>query len=144
MTRIAIPSINDIDKAAKELVQYFGHHTKIAFSGEMGAGKTTLIQAVCRILGVRDIVASPTFALINEYYTEKGESIFHFDLYRIDDITEMYDFGYEDYFYSDNFCFIEWPEKALDLMPEGTLFLNIQVNDDGSREIHLDQVTDPS
>jgi tRNA threonylcarbamoyladenosine biosynthesis protein TsaE len=135
MTSIAIPSIDHIDIAAEELVRHFGQHTKVAFSGEMGAGKTTLIQAVCRVLNVQDVVASPTFALINEYYTEKGDSIFHFDLYRIEDVSEMYDFGYEDYFYSDKYCFIEWPEKAMELMPPDTLFLNLRVNKDVSREV---------
>jgi tRNA threonylcarbamoyladenosine biosynthesis protein TsaE len=135
MIHIRIPTIQDLDDAAKKLVSSFGSHTRIAFSGEMGAGKTTLIQAVCKILGVNDVVNSPTFALINEYFTEEGTSIFHFDLYRIDTISEMYDLGYEDYFYSDAFCFIEWPEKALELLPEDTLMLYIHVMDDGSREV---------
>ncbi len=135
MIHIRIPTIHDLDEAAKQLVSSFGSHTKIAFSGEMGAGKTTLIQAVCKAMGVSDVVNSPTFALINEYFTEEGTSIFHFDLYRIDDITEMYDLGYEDYFYADAYCFIEWPEKAAELLPEDTLFLYIHVMDDGSREV---------
>jgi tRNA threonylcarbamoyladenosine biosynthesis protein TsaE len=138
MTRIEIPSLSSIDAAAKQLVEAFGDHTKVAFSGEMGAGKTTLIQAVCRQLGVRDNVSSPTFALINEYFTENGASIYHFDLYRIDNVSEMYDMGYEDYFYSDAWCFIEWPEKAADLMPPGLLYLTITVNDDGSRTVEGD------
>lgn len=133
MIRIRIPSIEQIDPAAEELIGHFDGKRKVAISGEMGAGKTTFIQAICRGLGVRDIVNSPTFALINEYFTVEGDSIFHFDLYRIENITEMYDIGYEDYFYSDSFCFIEWPEIAMDLMPENTLFLRIIVNNDGSR-----------
>lgn len=135
MIRIEIPSLDSIDAAANQLVEAFGERTKVAFSGEMGAGKTTLIQAVCRQLGVHDIVNSPTFALINEYFTDTGASIYHFDLYRIDNISEMYDMGYEDYFYSDAYCFIEWPEKAVDLMPPNLLFLTITVNDDGSRTV---------
>lgn len=135
MIRIEIPTLESIDTAAKQLVEAFGDHTKVAFSGEMGAGKTTLIQAVCRQLGVRDTVSSPTFALINEYFTDTGASIYHFDLYRIDNVSEMYDMGYEDYFYSDAFCFIEWPEKAVDLMPPKLLYLTITVNDDGSRTV---------
>lgn len=135
MIRIEIPTLDSIDDAAKKLVESFGDHTKVAFSGEMGAGKTTLIQAVCRQLGVRDTVNSPTFALINEYFTGTGASIYHFDLYRIDNISEMYDMGYEDYFYSDAYCFIEWPEKAADLMPPNLLYLTITVNDDGSRTV---------
>ena len=135
MIRIEIPSLRSIDTAAKQLVETFGDHTKVAFSGEMGAGKTTLIQAVCRQLGVRDIVSSPTFALINEYFTDSGDSVYHFDLYRINDISEMYDMGYEDYFFSDAYCFIEWPEKAADLLPPNLLFLTITVNEDGSRTV---------
>lgn len=135
MIHIRIPTIHDLDDAAGKLVSSFGSHTRIAFSGEMGAGKTTLIQAVCKAMGVRDVVNSPTFALINEYFTEEGTSIFHFDLYRIDDITEMYDLGYEDYFYAEAYCFIEWPEKAAELLPEDTLFLYIHVMEDGSREV---------
>jgi tRNA threonylcarbamoyladenosine biosynthesis protein TsaE len=139
MIQIHIPSIEKIDAAAGQLVEMLGSSTKIAFSGEMGAGKTTLIQSVCKALGVEDVVASPTFALINEYFTRDGASIFHFDLYRIEDITEMYDFGYEDYFYSDSYCFIEWPEKAMELLPEDVLLLTIKVLEDGTR-----MVTGPS
>lgn len=135
MIRIEIPSLSSIDTAAKQLVEAFGDHTKVAFSGEMGAGKTTLIQAVCRQLGVSEIVNSPTFALINEYFTDSGASVYHFDLYRINDISELYDMGYEDYFFSDAYCFIEWPEKAADLLPPNLLFLTITVNEDGSRTV---------
>ncbi|MEX0987734.1 MAG: tRNA (adenosine(37)-N6)-threonylcarbamoyltransferase complex ATPase subunit type 1 TsaE [Bacteroidales bacterium] len=133
MIKTDIHTLQDLDAAARALVAAFGSYRKIAISGEMGAGKTTLIQAICKVLGVTDIVNSPTFALINEYFTSGGESIFHFDLYRIEEVTEMYDFGYEDYFYSDDWCFIEWPEKAADLMPEDTLWLTITVREDGSR-----------
>ena len=135
MIHCTIPSLDKLEDAAKDLVLQLGNHRKIAFAGEMGAGKTTLIQSICKEMGVKDIVASPTFALINEYFTAQGESIFHFDLYRIEDISEMYDFGYEDYFYSDSYCFIEWPEKALELMPEDILFLRIEVREDGSRVV---------
>ena len=133
MIPITITSIHEIDAAAKQLLSFIDEHRKIAFSGEMGAGKTTLIQAICRLLGVEDNVNSPTFALINEYLTKEGKSIFHFDLYRIEDITEMYDFGYEDYFYSDAYCFIEWPEKAMELIPDDFIFIRIEVQEDGSR-----------
>ncbi len=135
MIEIRIPSLNEIDMAAEQLVDLFGGKRKIALMGEIGAGKTTLIQAFCRVMGVEDIVASPTFALINEYFTQNGESIYHFDLYRIDDITELYDIGYEDYFYSDATCFIEWPEKAMELMPEDVLILTIAVLEDGTRVV---------
>ena len=135
MIEITIPSIEKIDSVARQLVDMLGPRKKVAFFGEMGAGKTTLIQAVCRILGVEDNVASPTFALINEYFTKEGASVYHFDLYRIENITEVYDLGYEDYFYSDAYCFIEWPEKVMELIPEDVLMLEIKVMDDGSRVV---------
>ena len=135
MTQITIPSIEKIDSAARQLTDMLGTRRKVAFFGEMGAGKTTLIQAVCKVLGVEDTVASPTFALINEYFTKDGVSVYHFDLYRIEDITEVYDLGYEDYFYSDAYCFIEWPEKVMELIPEDVLMLEIKVMDDGSRVV---------
>lgn len=135
MMQITIPSIDNIDSAARQLVDMLGPRRKVAFFGEMGAGKTTLIQSVCKVLGVEDTVASPTFALINEYFTKEGELVYHFDLYRIENITEVYDLGYEDYFYSDAYCFIEWPEKALELIPEDVLMLEIKVLDDGSRVV---------
>jgi tRNA threonylcarbamoyladenosine biosynthesis protein TsaE len=135
MTEIRIPSLEDIDRAAKQLVNLFAGQKKIAISGEMGAGKTTLIQALCRVMGVQDVVASPTFALINEYFTPDGESIYHFDLFRIEDVSELYDIGYEDYFYSDATCFIEWPEKAMELMPGDVRMLTIHVLEDGTRVV---------
>ncbi|MEX0982734.1 MAG: tRNA (adenosine(37)-N6)-threonylcarbamoyltransferase complex ATPase subunit type 1 TsaE [Bacteroidales bacterium] len=133
--QIAISSIDKIDSAARQLVDILGSRRKVAFFGEMGAGKTTLIQAVCKVLGVEDTVASPTFALINEYFTKEGVSVYHFDLFRIEDISEMYDLGYEDYFYSDAYCFIEWPEKVMELIPEDVLMLEIKVMDDGCRVV---------
>ncbi len=136
MLEIEIKSLSDLNQAAISLIDAFGKFRKIAFSGEMGAGKTTIIQSLCKVLGVEDIVSSPTFALINEYFTLSGDSIYHFDLYRIEDISELYDMGYEEYFYSDSWCFIEWPEKALELMPEDILMLHIDVLDKGIRIIH--------
>ena len=137
MSQINIPSLKQIDQAAKEFHSRIHGQKKIAFSGEMGAGKTTFIQAFCRALGVEGTVSSPTFALINEYFTREGESVFHFDLYRINDITELYDLGYEDYFYSDSYCLIEWPEKAQELIPDDFFQVNIYVLSDGSRAIDL-------
>ena len=135
MIHIELKSLAEIDAAASSIVGSLDGHRKIAFSGEMGAGKTTIIQSVCRLLGVQTIVNSPTFALINEYFTDTGESIYHFDLYRIEDISELYDMGYEEYFYSGNRCFIEWPEKADQLIPKEAVVVRIGVLDDGSREL---------
>ncbi len=96
-----------------------------ALSGQMGAGKTTFIKAVCAVLGVADIVQSPTFSLVNEYKRRGGEPVFHFDFYRIRNITELFDIGYEDYLYSGHYCFIEWPELAESLLPEDTVRVSI-------------------
>ncbi len=96
-----------------------------AFYGQMGAGKTTFIKAICSELGVSDIVQSPTFSIINEYKTKAGESVFHFDFYRIRSIIEVFDIGYEDYLYSGNYCFIEWPELVESLLPENTVRIYI-------------------
>jgi tRNA threonylcarbamoyladenosine biosynthesis protein TsaE len=133
--KIPIASLEDLPVAADRFLHAAGHIPVIAFSGELGAGKTTFIQALCRVLGVQMDVNSPTFALINEYFTPAGESLFHFDLYRIEDPEELYDLGYEEYFYSGARCFIEWPEKAGRLIPEDALTVRILVQEDGSREL---------
>lgn len=137
MRPISIQSLERIDKAAKEFLKATEFIPVIAFSGELGAGKTTFIQALCRGLGVKTDVNSPTFSLVNEYFTEDGSSIYHFDLYRIEDPAELFDLGYEEYFYSGDRCFIEWPEKASHLIPEDALVAEIIVASNGSREIHF-------
>ncbi|MDR2954530.1 MAG: tRNA (adenosine(37)-N6)-threonylcarbamoyltransferase complex ATPase subunit type 1 TsaE [Prevotella sp.] len=134
---IKIESPDKIDNAAIEFIQAMGDNTVFAFRGEMGAGKTTFIKAVCRNLGVADAINSPTFAIVNEYRSDSGELIYHFDFYRINKIEEVYDFGYEDYFYSGSLCFIEWPEKIEGLLPHDTVYVDITVNDNGSRDINL-------
>ena len=101
----------------------------------MGAGKTTFIKALCEELGVTETVGSPTFAIINEYRGGNGLPIYHFDFYRINKLEEVYDFGYEDYFYSGNLCLIEWPELVESLLPENTVRVSIQETEDGSRMI---------
>jgi tRNA threonylcarbamoyladenosine biosynthesis protein TsaE len=98
----------------------------------MGAGKTTFIKTICDYLNVTDTVTSPTFAIVNEYLTRGSGSVFHFDLYRIKSWTEMLEIGYEDYFYSGNYCLLEWPEKIVNLLPEETVHVNIVVSQDGS------------
>jgi len=108
--KIEIKDLSQIHSAAREFIGKMGDHKVFAFYGSMGAGKTTFIKAVCEELGVKETVASPTFAIINEYKERKGCSIYHFDFYRINKLEEVYDFGYEDYFYSGSLCFIEWPE----------------------------------
>ena len=111
-------------------------NTVFAFYGKMGAGKTTFIKAVCEELGVSDVVNSPTFSIVNEYRSDDtGELIYHFDFYRIQKIDEVYDMGYEDYFYSGALCFIEWPELIEDLLPGDVVKVTIEENEDGTRSL---------
>jgi tRNA threonylcarbamoyladenosine biosynthesis protein TsaE len=137
MSRISITSLADIDQAAAAFLEESQGYQVMAFSGEMGAGKTTFIQAISRCLGITAEVNSPTFSLVNEYFTPEGDSVYHFDLYRIEDPAELFDMGYEEYFYSGSLCLIEWPEKASHLVPDDALRVKIQVMDDRSRELQF-------
>ena len=128
-------TIKALDGIARELLDKFPEQRVFAFYGKMGAGKTTFIQAICRELGSSDNVISPTFALINEYKTEWMRSIFHFDFYRIEDMEEAFDLGYEDYFYSGEYCLIEWPEKIEPLLPENYVEVKIEALENGDRRI---------
>ena len=133
---IIIKDLSDIDRAAEEFIKEIGDHRLIAFYAPMGAGKTTFTTAICRRLGVdEDAVSSPTFAIINEYRTGEGESMFHFDFYRINRIEEAYDIGLFDYLDSGCLCIMEWPENIEDILPEETLRVSIAVNPDLSRTI---------
>ncbi|NQW36366.1 MAG: tRNA (adenosine(37)-N6)-threonylcarbamoyltransferase complex ATPase subunit type 1 TsaE [Flavobacteriales bacterium] len=105
------------------------------FYGDMGSGKTTLIKQIIKQLGVDDVVSSPTFSLVNEYLSRKGETLYHFDFYRIKNSIEALDIGIDDYFYADNYCFIEWPEKIENLLPLNAVAIYITVNADGSRNL---------
>ena len=130
-----INSTNELKGVADKLLATFPDSRVFALYGKMGAGKTTFIQAICESLGSADNVTSPTFALINEYNTPDASSIFHFDFYRIEDIEEAYDLGYEDYMYSGSYCFIEWPEMIAPLLPENLVEINIEAQKDESRVI---------
>lgn len=134
-TTIQIKSLESIQEVAHEFVQKMGDSTVFAFRGEMGAGKTTFIKAVCEELGVEDVINSPTFAIVNEYRSRTGELIYHFDFYRINKLEEVFDFGYEDYFFSGALCFIEWPEKVEDLLPGDCINVYISEKEDRTREI---------
>lgn len=135
---IKIASLSTIDQAAEQFIKTIQDRTIFAFYGSMGSGKTTFIQAICQALGVKDVINSPTFAIVNEYLAEPTEkSIFHFDFYRIQKLEEVYDMGYEDYFDSGSLCFIEWPELIEPLLPDDTVRIHISVNDDGSRLVTL-------
>ena len=131
---IRIDNLDKIHAAAKEFIQNMGTGKVFAFYGKMGAGKTTFIKAVCEELGVDDVITSPTFAIVNEYTSSTtGDSIFHFDFYRIKKIDEVYDMGYEDYFYGGSLCFLEWPELIEELLPEDVTKVYISEEPDGSR-----------
>lgn len=134
---IKINSLGEIEKAAKEFIAQMGDNTVFAFYGSMGAGKTTFIKAICEALGVTDVITSPTFAIVNEYRGEGEELIYHFDFYRIKKLEEVYDMGYEDYFYSGALCFIEWPELVEELLPEDIVKVYINENADGSRTVKI-------
>jgi tRNA threonylcarbamoyladenosine biosynthesis protein TsaE len=123
-------SMDELDGIAVKLLHKYPNARIFAFFGAMGAGKTTFIKKVCRQLGVKDEVNSPTFAIINEYIRENRESVFHFDLYRLKSWQELLDIGYEDYFYSGKFCFIEWPEKIENLLPEDAINVAISVSNE--------------
>ena len=116
---IRIESLENIRETAKSFVNEIGDRRVFAFYGKMGAGKTTFIKAICEELGVDDVVTSPTFAIVNEYTAADGTPIYHFDFYRIKKLEEVYDMGYEDYFYGNGLCFIEWPEMMEELLPDG-------------------------
>lgn len=131
--KIVINDITQIGAAARDFLRETEGQRVFAFYGAMGAGKTTFIKALCKELGVKETVASPTFAIINEYRDREGASLFHFDFYRIRKLEEAFDFGYEDYFYSGSRCFIEWPELVEEVLPGETLRISIRETDDGAR-----------
>jgi len=138
---IKIASIDAIDEAAKEFIASMGDETVYAFYGEMGAGKTTFINALSRALGVEDdSTNSPSFSIINEYRSNTtAELIYHFDLYRLESLEEAFDIGVEDYFDSGALCFLEWPERIEDILPDDTVKVSLKVLDDDTRELTLEQ-----
>ena len=144
MISIRIQDIEHIREAAREFINQIGDRRVFAFYGKMGAGKTTFVKAICEELGVEDVITSPTFAIVNEYSTNVQRStfnvqrIFHFDFYRIKKLEEVYDMGYEDYFYSGALCFIEWPELIEDILPEDAVRVSIEEQADGSRLVTIE------
>lgn len=133
--KIKIDSLDNIHAAAKQFVDNMGTSKVFAFYGKMGAGKTTFIKAICEVFGVDDVITSPTFAIVNEYTATSGTPIYHFDFYRIKKIEEVYDMGYEDYFYSNNLCFLEWPELIENLLPGDAVRVTIREEEDGTRTV---------
>jgi tRNA threonylcarbamoyladenosine biosynthesis protein TsaE len=136
---ITIKDISCLADAAQEFIAQMGESRIFAFYGTMGAGKTTFVKALCEAMGVTDTVNSPTFAIVNEYDTPSGRPIYHFDFYRIKRLAEVYDMGYEDYFYGRGLCFIEWPELIEELLPEDTVRVNIEELADGSRIVEIER-----
>ena len=133
---IKIQSLDQLQEAAREFINNMGDNTVFALYGKMGVGKTTFVKTLCEELGVSDVITSPTFAIVNEYRSdENGELIYHFDFYRIKKLEEVYDMGYEDYFYSGALCFIEWPELVEELLPGNTIKVTIEEEENGDRII---------
>jgi tRNA threonylcarbamoyladenosine biosynthesis protein TsaE len=130
-------SITGLDEVAKTLLNLMGTRRVCVLQGEMGSGKTTLVKAFGKALGVVDTMASPTFSLVNEYATASGERVFHFDLYRLKSANEVFDIGAEEYLYSGQYCFVEWPEKILTLLPDEYAEVRISVEDEHHRTIEF-------
>jgi len=135
--RILIKDKKDLPAAAKKILDYASGKKLIAFQGPMGAGKTTIIRAICSILGTGDIVTSPTFTIVNEYRTNNNEIIYHIDFYRIKKQEEVFDSGIEEYFDSGSYCFIEWPELIGNILPHGTVSIRITVDDKERRILDI-------
>ncbi len=134
---IIIHSHRELKKAAQQFISFMGSHTVFAFYGNMGAGKTTFIKEICEALGVSENITSPTFAIVNEYITNESKLIYHFDCYRLKDKNEALDFGADDYLYSGNICFIEWPEIIESLLPDDCVSVNIDVLPDETRKVTI-------
>jgi len=129
-------ALNELPSIAKEIISV-AKHKILLFYGEMGTGKTTLIKEIVKQLGVKDVANSPTFALVNEYLSEKGETIYHFDFYRIENEEEVFDIGIEEYLFNNNWCFIEWPEKVENLLPLESVEIYLSLNEDSTRTIQI-------
>ena len=138
MKELNISGLSDLPDVAEEIIASLDRRNVVAFFGPMGAGKTTLIREICAQLGSTDTVTSPTFALINRYDTAEGNPIFHFDFYRIERPEEAFDMGYEEYFYSDGLCLVEWPEKVAELLPDEVMKITITPTSPTKRTITIE------
>ncbi|MES2829086.1 MAG: tRNA (adenosine(37)-N6)-threonylcarbamoyltransferase complex ATPase subunit type 1 TsaE [Bacteroidota bacterium] len=136
---IEINGTSELDSAANSLLSFAGANRIFVFYGDMGAGKTTFIKSICSTLGIAETVSSPTFSIVNEYQGS-GQTIYHFDFYRIKSIQEAYDIGYEEYFYSGNICLVEWPEKIQELLPSPRVEIKITTVDENKRILELTNV----
>lgn len=137
--KIEVNSLADLSSVAKQLIEFASTAKIFVFEGDMGAGKTTFIKKLCGALGVTDVVSSPTYSIVNEYESPNGQ-VFHFDFYRIKDIQEAYDLGYEEYFYGGGICLIEWPERVEELLPEDYIKVEISVVDENERLFSFSKV----
>jgi tRNA threonylcarbamoyladenosine biosynthesis protein TsaE len=133
--KIIIRNKKHLTAAAEKFLKHFGENRLFAFYGAMGAGKTTIIKAICKVLGAIDIVSSPTFTLVNEYRTSKGETLYHIDFYRIKKQVEVFDFGIEEYLTGESYCFMEWPELVEEILPEETITVRISVDENEVRTL---------
>lgn len=138
MKKIEIESLSELPKVAEAVLGELRGRSVVLFRGPMGAGKTTLISRIAAALGAEDTVTSPTFALVNQYECEGGRRIYHFDFYRINNVEEALDLGYEEYFYSGELCLVEWPEKIEPLLPEDAMTVTITVGEDEHRRFTID------
>lgn len=136
---LPVKNINELRSAAEKLIQFAGDEKIFLFKGDMGAGKTTFIQSICKALGTGEPVTSPTFSIVNEYQGREHK-IYHFDFYRLKKQEEALDMGYEEYFYSGNYCLIEWPEKIADLLPEQYIRVDIQVLGSENRQLTFTKI----
>src|ERR1700743_1696629 len=136
---LPVKSIDELKNAAKQLTEFAGAENIFLFYGDMGAGKTTFIKSLCEQLGVNETVTSPTFSIVNEYQG-RGIKIYHFDFYRLKNQNEALDMGYEEYFYSGDYCFIEWPEKIAGLLPPHYIRIGIQVLDNNERRLTFEKI----
>ena len=134
---ITINSLDEYPKAAREFIRFMEKGRIFAFYGKMGSGKTTFIKSICEERGVEDTINSPTFAIVNEYEDRDMNTIYHFDFYRIKSIAEVYNMGYEEYFYGGAYCFMEWPELVEELLPEETIKVYIEENEDTTRTVRI-------
>lgn len=137
--KIEVNGLADLARAAKEIVDFAINDRFFIFEGDMGAGKTTLIKSICKELGVQEVVSSPTFSIVNEYDAQ-GRIIYHFDFYRIKNLQEAFDIGYEEYFYSDHICLIEWPEKIAELLPDHYVKIAITALDENTRRLSISKI----
>jgi tRNA threonylcarbamoyladenosine biosynthesis protein TsaE len=137
---IEVNQLADLHQSATSLLEFAGDQKIFLFEGEMGAGKTTFIKAICDAMGVADVVSSPTFSIVNEYRSAEDKSIYHFDFYRIEDLQEAYDIGYEEYFYSGDICLVEWPEKIRELLPEEYVLVKITATAPDTRLLSFTKV----